>query len=152
KREIKVGDKVAGRHGNKGIISKNLPRQDMPYLQDGRPVDTNISRDHFEQPDIIGKPYILKLIHQVDDKNPWTFQWALCTCSRQPLRAWLTKADNGDLVLLISYKKCLLNLIILELTRKYLVLRSLEEQNLIPRMLLNLFDCSFENYGLWLWK
>ncbi|KVH87773.1 DNA-directed RNA polymerase, subunit 2 [Cynara cardunculus var. scolymus] len=38
KREIKVGDKVAGRHGNKGIISKNLPRQDMPYLQDGRPV------------------------------------------------------------------------------------------------------------------
>ncbi|OMP10601.1 hypothetical protein CCACVL1_00852, partial [Corchorus capsularis] len=39
KREIKVGDKVAGRHGNKGIISKILPRQDMPYLQDGRPVD-----------------------------------------------------------------------------------------------------------------
>ncbi len=35
KREIKVGDKVAGRHGNKGIISKILPRQDMPYLQDG---------------------------------------------------------------------------------------------------------------------
>lgn len=39
KREIKVGDKVAGRHGNKGIISKILPRQDMPYLQDGTPVD-----------------------------------------------------------------------------------------------------------------
>ncbi|KAK6770337.1 hypothetical protein RDI58_032418 [Solanum bulbocastanum] len=39
KREIKVGDKVAGRHGNKGIISKILPRQDMPYLQDGRSVD-----------------------------------------------------------------------------------------------------------------
>jgi DNA-directed RNA polymerase subunit beta len=39
KREIKVGDKVAGRHGNKGIISKILPRQDMPYLQDGKPVD-----------------------------------------------------------------------------------------------------------------
>ncbi|PHT30264.1 hypothetical protein CQW23_30153 [Capsicum baccatum] len=38
-REIKVGDKVAGRHGNKGIISKILPRQDMPYLQDGRSVD-----------------------------------------------------------------------------------------------------------------
>ncbi|MBA0862411.1 hypothetical protein Goshw_008077, partial [Gossypium schwendimanii] len=34
KREIKVGDKVAGRHGNKGIVSKILPRQDMPYLQD----------------------------------------------------------------------------------------------------------------------
>uniref|UniRef100_A0A803NEB0 DNA-directed RNA polymerase n=1 Tax=Chenopodium quinoa TaxID=63459 RepID=A0A803NEB0_CHEQI len=39
KREIKVGDKVAGRHGIKNIISRILPRQDMPYLQDGRPVD-----------------------------------------------------------------------------------------------------------------
>nr|AXX76511.1 RNA polymerase beta subunit [Dipteris conjugata] len=39
KRKIQVGDKVAGRHGNKGIISKILPRQDMPYLQDGTPVD-----------------------------------------------------------------------------------------------------------------
>ncbi|KAK6773908.1 hypothetical protein RDI58_029147 [Solanum bulbocastanum] len=37
--EIKVCDKVAGRHGNKGIISKILPRQDMPYLQDERSVD-----------------------------------------------------------------------------------------------------------------
>ncbi|CAN1201292.1 DNA-directed RNA polymerase subunit beta [Linum perenne] len=147
KREIKVGDKVAGRHGNKGIISKILPRQDMPYLQDGRPVDMvfnplgvpsrmNVGQifecslglagglldthyriapfderyeqeasrklvfselyeaskqtanpwvfepeypgktiifdgrtgDPFEQPVIIGKSYILKLIHQVDDK------------------------------------------------------------------------------------
>nr|YP_010410344.1 RNA polymerase beta subunit [Cycas falcata]YP_010410779.1 RNA polymerase beta subunit [Cycas edentata]YP_010411127.1 RNA polymerase beta subunit [Cycas sundaica]UCU08338.1 RNA polymerase beta subunit [Cycas glauca]UDY71815.1 RNA polymerase beta subunit [Cycas circinalis]URF35006.1 RNA polymerase beta subunit [Cycas sp. Sulawesi 11333]URF36398.1 RNA polymerase beta subunit [Cycas seemannii]URF36920.1 RNA polymerase beta subunit [Cycas rumphii] len=39
KRKIQVGDKVAGRHGNKGIISKILPRQDMPYLQDGTSVD-----------------------------------------------------------------------------------------------------------------
>ncbi|KAL5067405.1 hypothetical protein RYX36_018292 [Vicia faba] len=39
KREIKVGDKVAGRNGNKGIVSKILSRQDMYYLQDGRPVD-----------------------------------------------------------------------------------------------------------------
>ncbi|TYG90099.1 hypothetical protein ES288_A12G155100v1 [Gossypium darwinii] len=39
KREIKIDDKVIGRHGNKGIISKILPRQDMPYLQYGRPVD-----------------------------------------------------------------------------------------------------------------
>ncbi|KAJ8422287.1 hypothetical protein Cgig2_028248 [Carnegiea gigantea] len=34
--EIKVGDKVASRHGNKGIVSKFLPTQDMPYLQDER--------------------------------------------------------------------------------------------------------------------
>nr|YP_009398683.1 RNA polymerase b-subunit [Kuetzingia canaliculata]ARW67869.1 RNA polymerase b-subunit [Kuetzingia canaliculata] len=39
KRKIQVGDKMAGRHGNKGIISKILPRQDMPFLPDGRPVD-----------------------------------------------------------------------------------------------------------------
>jgi DNA-directed RNA polymerase subunit beta len=38
-RKIQVGDKMAGRHGNKGIISKILPRQDMPYLPDGTPVD-----------------------------------------------------------------------------------------------------------------
>ncbi|KAL0920883.1 hypothetical protein M5K25_007898 [Dendrobium thyrsiflorum] len=42
KREIKVGDKVAGRHGNKGLISKILSRQDMPYLQDGTPVDMDL--------------------------------------------------------------------------------------------------------------
>ena len=38
-RKIQVGDKMAGRHGNKGIISNILPRQDMPYLPDGTPVD-----------------------------------------------------------------------------------------------------------------
>ena len=38
-RKIQLGDKMAGRHGNKGIISKILPRQDMPYLPDGTPVD-----------------------------------------------------------------------------------------------------------------
>jgi DNA-directed RNA polymerase subunit beta len=39
KRKIQVGDKMAGRHGNKGIISKILPLEDMPYLEDGSPVD-----------------------------------------------------------------------------------------------------------------
>ena len=38
-RKVQVGDKMAGRHGNKGIISRILPRQDMPYLPDGTPVD-----------------------------------------------------------------------------------------------------------------
>lgn len=38
-RKIQVGDKIAGRHGNKGIISRILPRQDMPFLPDGRPLD-----------------------------------------------------------------------------------------------------------------
>lgn len=39
KRKIRVGDKMAGRHGNKGIISKILPKEDMPFLPDGTPVD-----------------------------------------------------------------------------------------------------------------
>lgn len=43
KRKIKVGDKVAGRHGNKGIVSRILPIQSMPYLQDGTPVDMVLS-------------------------------------------------------------------------------------------------------------
>ena len=38
-RKIQVGDKIAGRHGNKGIISRILPRQDMPFLPDGTPID-----------------------------------------------------------------------------------------------------------------
>ena len=39
KRKLQVGDKMAGRHGNKGVVSKILAREDMPYLGDGRPVD-----------------------------------------------------------------------------------------------------------------
>ena len=39
KRKVEVGDKFAGRHGNKGVISKVLPDEDMPYMADGRPVD-----------------------------------------------------------------------------------------------------------------
>jgi len=38
-RKIQVGDKIAGRHGNKGIVSRILPRQDMPFLPDGTPID-----------------------------------------------------------------------------------------------------------------
>ncbi|KAL7261468.1 hypothetical protein ACSBR1_000003 [Camellia fascicularis] len=163
--EIKVGDKVVGRHGNKGIISKNLPRQDMPYLQYGRPVDMvfnplgvpsrmNVGQifecslglagslldrhyriapfderyeqeasrklvfselyeaskqtanswvfeleypgksriidrrtgDPFEQPVLIGKPYILKLIHQVDDKIHGRSSGHYALVTQQPLR------------------------------------------------------------------
>ena len=39
KRKLQPGDKMAGRHGNKGVISRIMPVEDMPYLEDGRPVD-----------------------------------------------------------------------------------------------------------------
>nr|AKZ31423.1 RNA polymerase beta subunit [Goodenia reinwardtii] len=173
KREIKVGDKVAGRHGNKGIISKILPRQDMPYLQDGRPLDMvfnplgvpsrmNVGQifesslglaggfldrhyrigpfderyeqeasrklvfselyeaskqtanpwvfepeypgksrifdgrtgDPFEQPVLIGKPYILKLIHQVDDKIHGRSLGPYASVTQQPVRGRARKGGQ----------------------------------------------------------
>ncbi|MFA5028673.1 MAG: DNA-directed RNA polymerase subunit beta, partial [Candidatus Methylomirabilota bacterium] len=39
KRKLSVGDKIAGRHGNKGVIAKSMPEEDMPYLPDGTPVE-----------------------------------------------------------------------------------------------------------------
>ncbi len=39
KRKLSVGDKMAGRHGNKGVLSRILPEEDMPYFSDGTPVD-----------------------------------------------------------------------------------------------------------------
>ena len=39
KRVLSVGDKMAGRHGNKGVVSRILPIEDLPYFEDGRTVD-----------------------------------------------------------------------------------------------------------------
>src|SRR5688500_13702325 len=43
KRKLQPGDKMAGRHGNKGVISRILPEEDMPFLEDGTPVDIVLS-------------------------------------------------------------------------------------------------------------
>lgn len=165
KRRIQVGDKIAGRHGNKGIVSKILSKQDMPYMQDGTPVDMvlsplgvpsrmnvgqifecllglagsilkrnyrimpfderyekeasrkfvfselNLARKQtgfswifepdtpgknrlfdgrtgtpFDQPVTVGKAYMLKLIHQVDDKIHARSTGPYALVTQQPLR------------------------------------------------------------------
>ncbi|KAK4707220.1 hypothetical protein R3W88_033235 [Solanum pinnatisectum] len=134
KHEIKVGDKVAGRHGKKGIISKKIPRQDMPYLQDRRFVDmvfnpsgkTSVSKSYeaskqtqnpwvvepeylgksriydgrtgnpFEQPIKIGKPYILKLIRQVDDKIHGHCSGHYALVTQQPFRGRAKLGGSGS--------------------------------------------------------
>ena len=40
KRKLKEGDKMAGRHGNKGVVARVLPAEDMPYMDDGTPLDS----------------------------------------------------------------------------------------------------------------
>ncbi len=42
-RKISVGDKIAGRHGNKGVVSRILPVEDMPFMEDGTPIDVLLS-------------------------------------------------------------------------------------------------------------
>jgi DNA-directed RNA polymerase subunit beta len=171
KRRIQVGDKIAGRHGNKGIVSKILPKQDMPYMQDGTPLDMILSPlgvpsrmnvgqifecllglagsilnqnyrimpfderyekeasrkfvfselyrakkntgfswlfepdfpgktrifdgrtgEAFDQPVTVGKAYILKLIHQVDDKIHARSTGPYALVTQQPLRG---RANHG---------------------------------------------------------
>ena len=47
KRKLQPGDKMAGRHGNKGVISKINPIEDMPFLKDGTPVDIVLNPSAF---------------------------------------------------------------------------------------------------------
>lgn len=148
-RKIVVGDKVAGRHGNKGVISKIVPAADMPYQEDGTPIDIIISPlsvlsrmnlgqllethlgiaadklgykvalpvfEHvpeekiveelkraglpadgrsvlydgrtglpFDRPIVVGKSYILKLIHMVEDKTHARSTGPYSLITQQPL-------------------------------------------------------------------
>jgi DNA-directed RNA polymerase subunit beta len=50
RKRVSVGDKMAGRHGNKGVIAKILPREDMPFLADGTPVEIMLNPLGVPQP------------------------------------------------------------------------------------------------------
>ncbi|MBI1919281.1 DNA-directed RNA polymerase subunit beta [Candidatus Microgenomates bacterium] len=148
-RHVVVGDKLAGRHGNKGVISKIVPSSDMPYLEDGSPVDIIISPlsvlarmnlgqileahlgwaadrlgfkislpvfekfseekllellkkaglpptgkatlydgrtgQAYENPVVVGKAYIMKLIHMVEDKTHARSTGPYSLVTQQPL-------------------------------------------------------------------
>ena len=63
KRKISVGDKMAGRHGNKGVVAKILPQEDMPFLPDGTPVDIilnplGVPSPHEHRPDPRDPPWL----------------------------------------------------------------------------------------------
>jgi len=148
-RKVVVGDKLAGRHGNKGVISKIVPQADMPYMEDGTPIDIIISplsvlsrmnlgqllETHlgwaadrlgykialpvfeyinendivselkkaglptdgratlydgrtgqpFDRPIVVGKAYIMKLIHMVEDKTHARSTGPYSLITQQPL-------------------------------------------------------------------
>jgi len=73
KRKISVGDKLAGRHGNKGVISRILPIEDMPFLSDGTPVDIILNP--------LGVPSRMNVGQVLETHLGWAARWG-----------W----DNGD--------------------------------------------------------
>lgn len=85
KRKISVGDKMAGRHGNKGVISCILPEEDMPYLPDGRPVDIILNP--------IGVPSRMN-IGQILETH---LGWAAETLGVKVLNPIFDGADNADI-------------------------------------------------------
>ena len=80
KRKIGVGDKLAGRHGNKGIVSKVVRQEDMPFLEDGRPVDLVLnplgvpSRMNLGQGKRLGVKFATPIFDgaKLDDLAEWT--------------------------------------------------------------------------------
>ncbi len=103
KRKISVGDKMAGRHGNKGVVSRILPSEDMPYLPDGTPLDIVLNP--------LGVPSRMNIGQVLEVHLGYAAKalgWKICTpvfdgareedirnCFRSAEE--LTKADNYDL-------------------------------------------------------
>jgi len=117
RRKIQVGDKMAGRHGNKGIISRILPREDMPYLPDGTPVDIVLNPLGVPSRMNVGQVFELLMgwaasnlncrvkVVPFDEmygaeKSHQTVQAFLEEASKQPGKAWIyNPEDPGKLLL-----------------------------------------------------
>ena len=79
KRKIAEGDKLAGRHGNKGVISKIVPEADMPFLEDGTPVDVILNP--------LGVPSRMNIGQILETHLGWAAARAGTTTARTPTRA-----------------------------------------------------------------
>ena len=117
RRKIQVGDKMAGRHGNKGIISRILPREDMPYLPDGTPVDIVLNPLGVPSRMNVGQVFELLMgwaAHNLDcrvkivpfdemygaEKSQQTDQAYLKEAASQPGKDWIyNPEDPGKLLL-----------------------------------------------------
>jgi len=117
RRKIQVGDKMAGRHGNKGIISRILPREDMPYLPDGTPVDIVLNPLGVPSRMNVGQVFELLMgwaAHNLDcrvkivpfdemygaEKSQQTVQAYLKEAAGQPGKDWIyNPEDPGKLLL-----------------------------------------------------
>ena len=67
KRKISVGDKMAGRHGNKGVVSRILPQEDMPFLEDGTPLDIVLNP--------LGVPSRMNVGQLLENHLGWAAKW-----------------------------------------------------------------------------
>ena len=117
RRKIQVGDKMAGRHGNKGIISRILPREDMPYLPDGTPVDICLNPLGVPSRMNVGQVFELLMgwaAHNLDcrvkivpfdemygaEKSQQTVQAYLKEAASQPGKDWTFNPENPGKLLL----------------------------------------------------
>ena len=96
KRKISAGDKMAGRHGNKGVVSRILPIEDMPYLPDGRPVDIILNP--------IGVPSRMNIGQILETHLGWAaarLGYKIATpvfdgAREEEIKDWLRRADLPD--------------------------------------------------------
>ncbi|WP_158865675.1 DNA-directed RNA polymerase subunit beta [Leifsonia sp. AG29] len=101
KRKITAGDKLAGRHGNKGVISKILPVEDMPFLADGTPVDVILNplgvpgRMNFGQVLEIHLGWIAKNGWEIDGKPKWAAELPEAAYSVEPNTKVATPVFDG---------------------------------------------------------
>ncbi|MDR2017346.1 MAG: DNA-directed RNA polymerase subunit beta [Syntrophobacterales bacterium] len=103
KRKIAVGDKISGRHGNKGIVSVILPEEDMPFMEDGTPIDIVLNP--------LGVPSRMNAGQILESHLGWAAKelgkrvgemidnYYKCTCSPDVIKGYLHKIfDNNELI------------------------------------------------------